>query len=80
MFTAYDTARAHNIARGITSPATPYRVAYAIGCAHVAAANRTTAPASGRSLSAWVLAAMLTASAWLACPAIAAAAVVGGAV
>ena len=69
-----DTRRAHSIARGIASPATPYRVAYAIGCAHVAASNRTTATPARHSITAWTLAAMLTACAWLTCPAIAAAA------
>ncbi len=71
-----DTRRAHTIARGIASPATPYRVAYAIGCAHVAASNRTTATATPtrHALTAWTLAAMLTACAWLAMPAVAAAA------
>ncbi len=74
--TPTDTRRAHTIARGIASPATPYRVAYAIGCAHVAASNRTTATATPtrHAFTAWTLAAMLTVSAWLAMPAIAAAA------
>ena len=72
--TPTDTRRAHTIARGIASPATPYRVAYAIGCAHVAASNRTTATPTRHPVTAWTLAAMLTACAWLACPAIAAAA------
>jgi len=74
MFRPDDTRRAHTIARGIASPATPYRVAYAIGCAHVAGSNRTTATPTRHAITAWTLAAMLTACAWLACPAIAAAA------
>jgi len=69
-----DTRRAHTIARGIASPATPYRVAYAIGCAHVAASNRTTATPTRHALTAWTLAAAITLCAWFACPAIAAAA------
>lgn len=74
MLTPTDTRRAHTIARGLASPATPYRVAYAIGAAHVAASNRSSATPTRHALTAWTLAAMLTACAWLACPAIAAAA------
>jgi hypothetical protein len=76
MLTPTDTRRAHTIARGLASPATPYRVAYAIGCAHVATSNRTTATATPtrHALAAWALAARLTMAAWLTMPAIAAAA------
>ena len=72
--TPTDTRRAHTIARGICCASTPYRVAYAIGCAHVAASNRSSATPTRHPITAWTLAAMLTAAAWLACPAIAAAA------
>ncbi len=69
-----DTRRAHTIARGIASPSTPYRTAYAIAAAHVAASNRTTATPTRSPVTAWALAAMLTMAAWLAMPAVAAAA------
>jgi hypothetical protein len=69
-------AHAHSIARGIASPATPYRVAYAIGCAHVAASNRTTATPTRHPVTAWyyAAAAVTTLCTWLAMPAVAAAA------
>lgn len=79
MLTAADTVRAHTIARAI-APASPnYRAAYAIAAAHVAGSkrsSRTVRPAAviAAQLRHWAAAAFIAASAWLACPAIAAAA------
>ena len=74
MFKPNDTRRAHSLARSIAPACSSYREAYAIGAAHVAASNRTTVTPTRHPLTAWAFAALLTVAAWMACPAVAAAA------
>lgn len=79
MFTAADTARAHRLARA-TAPAFPnYRQAYAVAAAHVAGSKRSaltvrTAPTVAAHVRYWTAAVAVVVAAWIACPAVAAAA------
>ena len=80
MFKSTDTARAHRLARGM-APAFPnYRAAYAVAAAHVAGSKRSAAAPLAcptRTIKAaavcYAAAAVVTVSAWLTCPAVAAA-------
>ena len=79
MLTAADTVRAHTIARAIAPAFPTYRAAYAVAASHVAGSkrsSRTVRPASSIAahMRYWAAAALVTAAAWMSCPAIAAAA------
>ena len=79
MFKSTDTARAHALARATAPAFSSYRAAYAAAAAHVAGSKRAAltvspAPSVGAHVRYWTAAVAVVVAAWVACPAVAAAA------